>query len=36
VHWSIENSPFPDIGVGVFGTLAAFYQLVGAWKKANE
>ncbi|GBC07050.1 hypothetical protein RclHR1_07200008 [Rhizophagus clarus] len=36
VHWSIENSTFPDIGVGIFGTLAAFYQLVGAWKSANE
>ncbi|CAB4400881.1 hypothetical protein RhiirA1_497150 [Rhizophagus irregularis] len=36
MHWSIENSSFPDIGVGIFGTLAAFYQLVGAWKATNE
>ncbi|CAG8448081.1 15564_t:CDS:2 [Acaulospora colombiana] len=36
VHWSIENSMFPDVGVGVFGTLAAFYQLRGVWKATAE
>ncbi|CAG8798176.1 45731_t:CDS:2, partial [Gigaspora margarita] len=32
LHWSIENSRFPDVGVGVFGTLAAFYELSHAWR----
>ncbi|CAG8507150.1 18859_t:CDS:2 [Acaulospora morrowiae] len=36
VHWSIENSSFPDVGVGIFGTIAAFYQLRGAWKGTTE
>ncbi|CAG8478316.1 10065_t:CDS:2 [Diversispora eburnea] len=36
VHWSIENSTFPEIGVGIFGTLAAFFQLTGAWKGTSS
>ncbi|RIA95013.1 peroxisomal biogenesis factor 11 [Glomus cerebriforme] len=36
MHWSIENSSFPDIGVGIFGTLASVYQIIGAWRTANE
>ncbi|RIB21242.1 peroxisomal biogenesis factor 11 [Gigaspora rosea] len=32
LHWSVENSRFPDVGVGVFGTLAAFYELSHAWR----
>ncbi|CAG8753813.1 4887_t:CDS:10, partial [Dentiscutata erythropus] len=26
LHWSIENSRFPDVGVGIFGTIASFYE----------
>ncbi|CAG8480408.1 9887_t:CDS:2 [Paraglomus brasilianum] len=32
IHWSLENSSFPDVGVGFFGTLAAVYQTIGCWK----
>ncbi|CAG8567474.1 2284_t:CDS:2 [Ambispora gerdemannii] len=35
VHWSLENSSFPDIGVGIFGTLAAIYQFKASWKAAG-
>ncbi|TPX42482.1 hypothetical protein SeMB42_g01461 [Synchytrium endobioticum] len=31
IHWSIDNSPFPDIGVGVCGTVAALAQMYTAW-----
>eukprot|EP00842_Homolaphlyctis_polyrhiza_P005152 jgi/Hompol1/5638/HPOL_004608-RA len=34
VHWSLESSSFPDIGVGIFGTIAAVTQLYAAWKDA--
>ncbi|CAG8449561.1 17228_t:CDS:2 [Cetraspora pellucida] len=32
LHWSLENSSFPEIGVGVFGTLASAFELSKAWK----
>ncbi|KAI8900219.1 peroxisomal biogenesis factor 11 [Globomyces pollinis-pini] len=32
VHWSLETSSFPDVGVGFFGTLAALAQIYGTWK----
>ncbi|CAG8845456.1 37061_t:CDS:2, partial [Racocetra persica] len=32
IHWSLENSKFPEVGVGIFGTLAAAYELSKAWK----
>ncbi|CAJ0641759.1 1574_t:CDS:2 [Entrophospora sp. SA101] len=32
LHWSIPNSIFPEIGEGIFGTIAAYYELSGAWK----
>ncbi|KAJ3207184.1 hypothetical protein HDU67_007621 [Dinochytrium kinnereticum] len=34
VHWSLENSSFPDIGVGICGTIAALCQMYTAWKAA--
>ncbi|KAJ3115069.1 hypothetical protein HDU96_001233 [Phlyctochytrium bullatum] len=34
VHWSLENSSFPDVGVGICGTVAAVCQLYTAWKAA--
>nr|CAG8518390.1 14137_t:CDS:2 [Entrophospora candida]CAG8620937.1 4784_t:CDS:2 [Entrophospora candida] len=32
LHWSIPNSIFPEIGEGIFGTIAAYYELSGVWK----
>ncbi|KAI8916115.1 peroxisomal biogenesis factor 11 [Gorgonomyces haynaldii] len=32
VHWSLEKSSFPDIGVGIFGTIASVFQIYAAWK----
>lgn len=32
VHWSLESSAFPDVGVGLFGSIAAIAQLYSAWK----
>jgi hypothetical protein len=32
VHWSLENSTFPDIGVGICGTIAAIAQFYTSWK----
>ncbi|KAI9591128.1 peroxisomal biogenesis factor 11 [Syncephalis fuscata] len=32
VHWSLESSSFPDIGVGIFGTIAAIAQFYTSWK----
>jgi hypothetical protein len=32
VHWSLENSSFPDVGVGIFGTIAALAQFYVAWQ----
>ncbi|KAJ3124496.1 hypothetical protein HK098_001107 [Nowakowskiella sp. JEL0407] len=32
IHWSLENSPFPEIGVGVCGTVAALLQIYTTWK----
>ncbi|KAI8908637.1 hypothetical protein PhCBS80983_g03927 [Powellomyces hirtus] len=34
VHWSLERSSFPDVGVGICGTIAAVAQLYTAWKAA--
>jgi hypothetical protein len=34
VHWSMETSSLPDVGVGIFGTIAAVAQLITAWKSA--
>ena len=32
IHWSIEGSKFPDIGVGICGTAAAIAQIYATWK----
>ena len=32
IHWSLENSRFPDVGVGLCGTVAAVAQFYTAWK----
>lgn len=32
VHWSLEKSSFPDVGVGMFGGVAAIAQFYVAWK----
>lgn len=32
LHWSLENSSFPDFGVGICGTIASIGQIYGAWK----
>ena len=32
VHWSLENSSFPDVGVGLCGTAAALSQLYAAYR----
>jgi len=32
VHWSSVNSKFPDIGVGICGTIASMAQLYNAWR----
>lgn len=32
VHWSLEKSSLSDLGVGVFGTIAAIGQIILAWK----
>ncbi|RKO87905.1 peroxisomal biogenesis factor 11 [Blyttiomyces helicus] len=34
VHWSLESSSFPDLGVGMCGTVAALAQFYTAWKSA--
>ncbi|KAI8587605.1 peroxisomal biogenesis factor 11 [Geranomyces variabilis] len=34
VHWSLERSSFPDVGVGICGTIAAIAQFYTAWKAA--
>ncbi|TPX33198.1 hypothetical protein SmJEL517_g03858 [Synchytrium microbalum] len=31
IHWSVEASPFPEIGVGICGTVAALAQIYTAW-----
>lgn len=31
VHWSLESSGFPDVGVGLFGTIAAVAQVYISW-----
>jgi len=36
VHWSTENSKFPDIGVGICGTLASIAQICVAWKATAQ
>ncbi|RUS15609.1 peroxisomal biogenesis factor 11 [Endogone sp. FLAS-F59071] len=35
VHWSLENSTFPDIGVGICGTIAAICQLYATWQSTS-
>lgn len=32
IHWSLEKSSFPDLGVGICGTIAALTQFYMAWK----
>ncbi|CAM0138043.1 hypothetical protein VKS41_001264 [Umbelopsis sp. WA50703] len=32
VHWSLENSGFPDVLVGLFGGIAAVCQVYAAWQ----
>ncbi|KAG2187481.1 hypothetical protein INT44_005170 [Umbelopsis vinacea] len=32
VHWSLENSTFPDVLVGLFGGIAAVCQVYAAWQ----
>ncbi|SAM01921.1 hypothetical protein [Absidia glauca] len=32
VHWSLENSTFPDVMVGVCGGFAAIFQIYAAWR----
>ncbi|CAO3680643.1 unnamed protein product [Umbelopsis ramanniana] len=32
VHWSLENSSFPDVLVGLFGGIAAVCQVYAAWQ----
>ncbi|KAI9356216.1 peroxisomal biogenesis factor 11 [Zopfochytrium polystomum] len=34
IHWSLEKSSFPDIAVGICGTIAAVAQFHSAWKTA--
>ena len=34
IHWSLETPSLSDLGVGVFGSIAAIGQLVLAWKSA--
>ncbi|KAJ2511495.1 hypothetical protein GGI11_005087 [Coemansia sp. RSA 2049] len=34
LHWSIRGSTFPDVAVGVFGTVAAVAQAYNVWKAA--
>lgn len=34
IHWSMEQSSFPDVAVGFFGTIAAIAQVHLAWKDA--
>ncbi len=34
VHWSLESSLFPDVGVGICGTIAAVAQLYMTYKAA--
>jgi hypothetical protein len=32
IHWSLEKSSLPDVGVGIFGTIAAVAQIHAAWE----
>lgn len=32
LHWSVPNSSFPDVAVGVCGTIAAVAQMMATWK----
>ncbi|KAI9504053.1 hypothetical protein GGI25_001392 [Coemansia spiralis] len=32
LHWAIRGSTFPDVAVGVFGTIAALAQAYNVWK----
>lgn len=34
LHWSLVNSKFPDVGVGIFGTIACLSQMYSAWLTA--
>jgi hypothetical protein len=31
LHWSFEQSRFPEMGVGICGTIAAMAQLITTW-----
>ena len=33
IHWSMESSRFPDLGVGICGTIAAVAQIYIAWNQ---
>ena len=33
LHWSVEQSFFPDLGVGICGTIAAVAQIYIAWNQ---
>ena len=33
LHWSVEKSYFPDLGVGICGTIAAVTQIHIAWNQ---
>ncbi|CAO3625962.1 unnamed protein product [Cunninghamella blakesleeana] len=35
IHWSIENSTFPDVLVGVCGGFASLFQIYAAWKSVE-
>lgn len=35
VHWSLESSSFPEVGVGIFGMLASFGQIYNAWQSTK-
>lgn len=32
IHWSLESSSLPDVGVGIFGTIAALAQIYTTWR----
>ncbi len=33
IHWSLEKSNFPDLGVGICGLAASIGQLYSSWNK---
>ncbi len=34
IHWSLASSSFPDVGVGLCGTVAALVQFYTTWQAA--